>query len=150
MSARTDLHRDFFAELQARGLLAYGASFSTDLVHELLGLEVPEVGTKSEFDRVALAELSAIGYVRDQLLKTGRYIAGTTGGYRVLLPSENARQVEQYITSATSKLRRATLLNKTTPIEHRNINDSLDARLMLMKSGSVSRFKLGDADSMVQ
>jgi len=94
---------------------------------------MPEVGTKSQYDAVALAELTAIGYVRDALLEEGKYLKGDQGSYRVLLPSENAAQVELFMANAGKKLRRARRLAESTPNEYKPANDNSEARLAMMQ-----------------
>ncbi len=143
--SRKEVHQDFFSELYVRGLLEFGSVFERTIVHLLLDIEVPEIGTRAEFRRVELLELGAMDYVRGELLKVGRYLAGTPSGYRVLLPSENQVQVEHYIQSASRKLSRAYMLSKNTPTEFRQ-HDQTQARIELMKSGR-SRFT-GDGASL--
>ena len=82
---------------------------------------------------MALAELAAIGYVRDALLEEGKYLKGDQGSYRVLLPSENAAQVEVFMANAGKKLRRAQRLAESTPSEFRPTNDNAEARLAMMQ-----------------
>lgn len=103
------------ATLRDRGLLEYGSVIKGDEVREILGIEYPEVGTKKDFDEVALAELGAIDYVRNALLGQGKFIASHQGDYRILLPSENRRQVDAYMQQADRKLRRAHKLSRNTP-----------------------------------
>jgi len=143
MAERGEAMSEFFDELDARGLLDYGAVIEGPLVRELLDIELPEIGRKADFDRAALAELSAIGYVRDQLLKNGKYLAGTAGGYRVLLPSENAKQVDALMEAAARKLSRARVLNASTPSEFRGQIDQQEARISMNRSGMLSRFRPG-------
>jgi len=101
--------------LRDRGLLEYGSVIKGDEVREILGIEYPKLGTKKDFDEVALAELGAIDYVRNVLLGEGKFIASTHGDYRILLPSENKRQVDAYMQQADRKLRRAHKLSRNTP-----------------------------------
>ena len=143
MAERKEALSDFFDELESRGLLDYGAVIEGRLVRELMEIELPEYGRKSDFDRAALAELSAVGYVRDQLLKNGKYLAGTSSGYRVLLPSENARQVDALMESASRKLSRARVLNASTPSEFQAQFDQQEARISMTRSGMSSRFRPG-------
>lgn len=143
MAERKEMLSDFFDELDSRGLLDYGAVIEGRLVRELLEIDLPEYGRKADFDRAALAELSAVGYVRDQLLKVGKYLAGTSSGYRVLLPSENARQVDALMDSAARKLARARVLNATTPNEFQTQFDQQEARISMARSGMSSRFRPG-------
>ncbi len=136
----SNTYRDFFDELFDSRLLEYGSVILREDIHKLLDIKVPDVGTKAEFDRITLIELSAIGYVRGELLKMGRYLAGTPAGYRVLLPSENAKQVELYINAASKKLKRAQTLSSNTPKEYKADLDRSEARSVMMQDGMRSRF----------
>ena len=108
-------HKDILSHLRAAGQLEYGSVVLGSHIRALLGIEYPEFGTKKQFDALALAELSAINYVRDHLLNEGNYLVGFRGDYRVLLPSENARQAELLMDSADRKTRRARKLLRNTP-----------------------------------
>lgn len=123
--------RDLFDELTQRGLTEYGSVISSEIIHTALGIKVPEVGTKAVFDRLALTELAAVDYVRNVLLGQGKYITSAPAGYRVLLPSENAKQVELYMASADKKLNRALKLHRNTPKEATAISDQTEVRIAL-------------------
>ena len=101
--------------MRARKLDGYGCVILADDVRSVIGLEFPDVATKRVFDALALQELSAIGYVRTALLGEGKYLAQIDGDYRILLPSENARQIELYMSHADKKLKRAQRLSRNTP-----------------------------------
>lgn len=131
----SDAKRDLLAALQAAGLLEWGAVIPRQFVHEALGLEFPEVGTKAVFDKLTLVELSAIDYVREVLLNQGKYIAGTPSGYRVLLPSENQDQINLYMAAADRKLKRAMKLNRSTPAQVGSSPDQTEARILLKQAG---------------
>lgn len=105
---------ELLREIEARGLLDYGSVIPTELVHSMLGIKVPTVGTRAQFEELALRELSAIDGIRNALIDQGKYITACHGGYRILLPSENARQIESYMKSADRKLRRAQRLSAST------------------------------------
>lgn len=134
-----ETHRDLYDYLRTEGLLEYGSVISSSLVHDLLRLEVPNVGTKAQFDRIALIELAAMDYVRNILLNSGKYLTGTPSGYRILLPSENAAQVEQYISSADKKLNRALKLCRNTPRSADEMPDQIEARILMKQSGAPRR-----------
>lgn len=125
--------QDILDWFRNKGYTGYGATVDGAEVRAFLGLTMPEVGTKSQYDAVALAELAAIGYVRDALLEEGKYLKGDQGSYRVLLPSENAAQVEVFMANAGKKLRRAQRLAESTPSEFRPTNDNAEARLAMMQ-----------------
>lgn len=133
--SKRDLHRDLLRVLGEQGMLDYGASIPRSLVHEVLGIQMPEVASKSTYDRLALVELSAIDYVRNALIEQGRYIAGTPTGYRILLPSENAIQVENYMDSADRKLSRALKLSRCTQIDSAPNPDQTEARILMKRHG---------------
>lgn len=131
------MSKELFAALEAKGLTEYGAIIPADFIRGVLGLVLPEVGRKADFDAVALAEMSGVDYVRNILLGQGKYLASSSGNYRILLPSENARQVEQYVSQADRKLRRALKLNRNTPQVHAAPHQT-DARIV-MKMQSARR-----------
>ena len=134
MSKREKL-RDFLDDLYGRGLLEYGESFSKEEVWNLLGINVPEMGTMQQYSAIQLQELAAIDYVRNALLNEGKYLVGTQTGYRVLLPSENHGQVEAYISSADRKLLRALKLSRNTPKEVCKENCQIEARIAMKRDG---------------
>ncbi len=101
--------------LEAAGLLTYGADISGEAVRGALGIEMPEFGRREDFARIELLELSAVDHVRQRLIENGMYIARSPDGYRVLLPSENLRQVDAYMRSASRKVTRARKLQEMTP-----------------------------------
>jgi hypothetical protein len=109
------MSKDLLNTLRSRGLLEYGSVIKGEDVRDILGIEYPDIGTKKDFDEVALAELGAVDYVRNVLLGEGKFIASNQGDYRILLPSENKRQVDAYMQQADKKLRRAQKLSRNTP-----------------------------------
>ena len=133
------MSKELYADLDGRGLLEFGEHISGELVREILGLEYPEVATKKEFDKLALIELQAVDYVRNILLGHGKYLSGVGGDYRILLPSENLRQVEQYMGQADNKLKRALKLSRNSPKLDTRKPSNLDARIT-MKRESIRAF----------
>ena len=121
--------------LRQEGLTEYGSVFRGESVRNVIGLVMPEVGTKKEFDSIALRELSAIDYCRNVLLGEGRYLTQHQGDYRILLPSENARQIEQYIGNADNKLRRALKLSRNSPAIDGGVLDQTSARILMKREG---------------
>ena len=132
------MSKALYDELKARDLLDYGCVINGDVVREILGIAYPEVGTKKDFDEVALAELGAVDYVRNILLGEGKYLASQQGDYRVLLPSENKRQVDIYMNQADRKLRRALKLSRSMLQVDSRSQDNTTARLV-MKRESIRR-----------
>ena len=130
------MSKELLTALRDRGLLEYGSVIKGEEVRDILGIEYPEVGTKKDFDEVALAELGAVDYVRNILLGEGKFIASHQGDYRILLPSENKRQVDAYMQQADRKLRRAHKLSRNTPnVESYKPNANADVRIA-MKIGN--------------
>lgn len=134
--------KELLHALHEAGLLEFGSVIPSELVHEVLGIEIPKVGSKAVFDELALRELNAIDSVRNLLLNQGKYLTACEGGYRILLPSENQKQVEAYMKSADRKLRRAQRLSANTP-QTAHAADSTRARIH-MKQHSRRR-TLGEA-----
>lgn len=106
---------DLMCVLGEYGLLEYGSVIPAELVRKVLHIKPIEVGTRAQFEEQALQELGAIDFVRNALIDQGKYITACRGGYRILLPSENQKQVEAYMKSADRKLRRAQRLSASTP-----------------------------------
>jgi len=121
--------------LRQEELTEYGSVFLGESVRDVIGLVMPEFGTKKEFDHVALRELSAVDYCRNVLLGEGKYLAQDQGDYRILLPSENARQIEQYIGNADNKLRRALKLSRNSPAIDGGVLDQTSARILMKREG---------------
>lgn len=136
ISAR-DRMRGLLKGLEDEGFIEYGSTIPGYVVHDLLGIKYPLVGTREVFNRLALIELAAIDYCRNALLSRGMYMAGATnGGYRILLPSENQTQIASYMRSADRKLQRALKLNRATPREAQSESpDQTDARITLKLEG---------------
>lgn len=110
-------NKQLLENLKATGQLDYGASISVDEFRLMAGIEYPSIGTKQQFDSVALLELAVSGYIRDQLLTEGKYFKQEKGYYRVAMPSENEYHARNYEKSADRKLLRATKLRRSTPNE---------------------------------
>lgn len=119
--------------LEDESLLDYNTFISAEIVREQLGLEYPEVGTKREFDQLALQEMAAIDYCRNVLLGRGMYLRGVAGGYRILTISENMEQVELYMSSADRKIIRGLKLLKNTPREPGRYPDQQEVRAELKR-----------------
>ena len=107
--------KDLYQKLQAEGLLEYGSVVPGKFVMDTLELAYPKTGTRQSFKEIDLFLLSSIDYVRNVLLGKGRYFASSGGDYRVLLPSDNVKQCERYMSSANKKLSRAIKLSRNTP-----------------------------------
>lgn len=125
--------KDLLRTLGEAGLLEFGSVIKREVVHQALGITVPNLGTRATFDAISLLELSAIDYCRSHLLDAGKYLAGTDAGYRILLPSENQKQVELYMSSADKKLSRALKLSKNSPALADIRHDQVEARIHLKR-----------------
>lgn len=120
--------------MREAGLTDYGSVIPASDIRKMLNLTMPRFGSKQEFDRVALVELAAIGYVRNHLLDEGKYIAAEGDSYRILLPSENAKQVEAYLEASNRKRRRGLRLLKSTPPGTAEFPSQLESRLSMRDS----------------
>lgn len=136
MSEQQHPGKDLLSWLRARRLDEYGSVIMGDDVRVVIGLEYPETASKAVFDSLGLKELSAVDYVRNVLLSEGKYLSAQAGDYRILLPSENARQVDLYMSHADNKLKRAQKLMRNTPPIDTAAPDNTDVRI-LMKRESI-------------
>ena len=133
------------AWVRASGLDEFGSVMIGDQVRAVIGIDYPETGSRQTFDSLALAELAAVDYVRNILLGEGKYLAQQNGDYRILLPSENARQVHQYMSHADKKLKRALKLSRNTPATDAQDNrDNTNARILLKRDAIKHRMQNGD------
>ena len=128
------------------GLDEFGSVILGDQVRLVIGIEYPETGTRSSFNELALAELSAVDYVRNILLGEGKYLGQRGGDYRIFLPSENARQVHLYMDHADKKLKRALKLSRNTPtVDDVSPVDNTNARILMKREAIRSRRLFGDS-----
>ena len=132
MSIKT-IHQNLLDALFTAGLLEYGQFISGELVREILGVTMPKMGTRKQFQEAALKEMAAVDYVRNHLLGEGKYIASIGDNYRILLPSENQGKISSYMKSADNKLRRALKLNKSTPTMFKAV-DNTNVRISMKRS----------------
>lgn len=142
--------KDFLSGLRAQKLTEFGAVILGNDVRKTLEIEYPSYeelkgmdsyDIKRTFDKIGLAEMSAIDYVRNVLLNEGKYIRVEKGNYRILLPSENTEQIESYISSADKKLSRALKLSRNTPQRGGEKSEQLEARIMLKRQSHRHRSK---------
>lgn len=127
----SNTHKDLMQTLRHKHMTEYGSFIPLELVHKVLDVEMPESGAKSVFDRIALVEMAAIDYCRNILLGEGKYIRQVKNGYRILLPSENAGQIQSYMESADKKLKRALKLNRNSPGVSSVSPDQTEARILM-------------------
>jgi hypothetical protein len=132
-ASKRDQMRGLLAQLTGLGLTEFGSVINGELVHHILGIEMPMTAPKSVYDQLALIELTCIDYCRNVLLGEGKYLSGTPSGYRILLPSENKKQIEGYVGSADRKLNRALKLSRNSPVDT-DTHDQIEARIMLKQS----------------
>ncbi len=125
--------RDLYSALDEQDLLEFGSVIPGHYVREIIDLDVPAMGTQILFREIALTELSAVDYIRNILLNQGKYLTCNQGDYRILLPSENARQCERYITSASKKLNRSLKLSRNTPAGDHPPLDQTTVRALMKK-----------------
>lgn len=123
--------------MESRGLTEYGAHIPGEVVRDFLGIQIPVLGTKSQFDALTLKELSGVQQAREALLKQGKYLAAEGPDYRILTPAGNLLKIEAYESSAARKMRKAVTLAKATPNATQEISQAL-ARIQI-RQASVSR-----------
>ena len=128
--------KSLYEALDAEGLLEFGAFIRGGIVREHLNIEELAVGTRAQFAAIALQELGAVDAVREMLLHEGKYITASGDGYRILTPGENADQIKRYIAHAQNKLRRAHLLERTSPAMSNGRPSQVAARLLLAEAST--------------
>lgn len=132
------------AYLSENNLTDYGTVIHGDDVREVLGIKIPKMGTQQQFRDLALAELTAVDYCRNVLLGKGKYLTQRGGDYRILLPSENARQVDTYMSQADRKLKRALKLSKSSQQAATNQHpDNVNVRIMMKREAIKNRVDFG-------
>lgn len=137
-------NKEFYAWFVENGYSAYGAEVPVETVQAFLGIEYPETASKKIYDTLTLIELGYVDYVRNMLLNDGKYLTNSRGVYRVLLPSENAAQVERYVSGASKRLNRALKLSKNTPDEYKRPNDDTAVRIELKKKSIQEAHRFGN------
>jgi len=133
MDNETSLGQQLLTFLKERSMLNYGQLIPVSLVHSAIGIKCPDLGTRKGFEELALLELGAVDYVRSFLIGQGMYLGKAKTNYRILLPSENARQAQSYMASADRKLLRARKLTKNTPTIPAKLATTQDVRIMMKR-----------------
>lgn len=130
--------------LRSSGQDDYGCVISSADVLAALEICYPEKASKAVYDELSLIELNAVGYVRDVFLKEGKYFGKTASGYRIPLPSENVKYINQYIMASDRKLSRAMKLTRNTPPgDAMPERASLDARIAMKRESLGARSIMG-------
>ena len=137
-------NKEFYAWYVENGYTAYGAEVPVSVVQAFLKLDYPETACKKVYDELTLIELGYIDYIRNLLLNEGKYLTNSRGVYRVLLPSENAAQVDRYMSGANKRLNRALKLSKNTPAEYKKPNDNTAVRIELKKKSIRESHRFGN------
>jgi hypothetical protein len=120
-----------FDALEGNGMLEYGSFIPGEFVRRIIGLQMPDVGTRKQFADISLRELSAVDAVRERLLNFGKYIAASGDGYRILTPGENSAQIDRYLGHAQNKIRRARKLERTSQALTSGKPSTAAARLLM-------------------
>ncbi len=126
--------KDLFNELRALGKLEYGSHIKGTFFRSLCDIPEMRSGSYEDFKKVELEELKFSGYIRDQLLKEGKYFKGNGDDYLILLPSQNKKQTKNMFESAAKKYRRGIQLNNNTPLSEDRIDyqDEIRAKVKLI------------------
>lgn len=119
--------------LQEEGYVEYGKEIPVSFVHDILGIVMPEVGTRKDFDRLMLRELTAIDYVKRILVDAGMWLTRAGDRYRIPLPSENSHYAANMIASAGRKLKRASRLVRNTHDPDGGPPDQSASRIMMLE-----------------
>jgi hypothetical protein len=125
--------------LQADGHIGYGNDIPVSYIHEHLGLVMPEIGKRRDFERVQLLEMTAVEYVRKQLLEQGMWITRQGNQYHIPLPSENSHYATNMLSSAARKIKRAGRLVSNTPTCNQPPDQTASRVLLLQDSVKAAR-----------
>lgn len=115
MGSVTDKGRDLYGYMESNGLLEFGSVITELEIHQVLDITYPEIGTRKDFSDLDLLILGATDYVRNILLGQGKAFTSVKRDYRIPLPSETKKYIDNYISSADKKLRRALKLSRNMP-----------------------------------
>ena len=115
----TKSNKEIYDFFKSHKYLEYGSIIPVQLFRDVCGIETIEIGSRADFDNMALSELNYANYIRNKLLNEGKYLKGERDSYRILLPSENAGQIMSLMNSASNKLKRSIKLNSNTPAEYK-------------------------------
>ena len=142
--------------LRLRGLDEYGSVIPTDVIREVIGATIPGIDSVEDCrDRLSAklliaaardADLKVLGattYVRNVLLKEGKYLRQDGSNYRILLPSENMEQVERYQNSAMRKDKCALILYRNTKEMETQHRDHTESRIMMRMESRQNRSVFG-------
>lgn len=112
-----DKSSDLFDHLELMGCLSYGGTFTRSMVLDAMDVEIILEGTREDFQEMDLAELEAVGYIRNVLINQGKWVVRKGETYRVLMPSENEGQIRAFSQRGDRAYLKATKLAKSTPPE---------------------------------
>jgi len=124
----------FYEQLHMKNLLDYGCVIPVKDIHKMLGISVPVTGTQDVFKELELFELNMIDYVRRHLLKQGKYFGKDGSAYRVYLPSENSKKIDNFMLAADRRLRKARTLLRNTPSGVLSPTDNTGVRIEAKRS----------------
>ncbi|GAF98607.1 unnamed protein product [marine sediment metagenome] len=132
--------RDIIDDLKKQGMFDYGQVLDREELLLLFGIRpinedqakgLTLAALKARIQKDALAELAVVDLLRGVLLRDGKFFSRSGEQYRVALPSENAHMADNYMQSATRKLRRARTLLKATPQAALEASGNVASRLLV-------------------
>lgn len=137
---KAELKNEVFNALKEQGLFNYGEAISRCDLLKLFGVEIlnehdaehmtfNDIRTHLESEN--LKELAIVDFIRNALLKDGKYFSRNKSQYRVALPSENAQMADNYMKSASRKIRKARILLKSTPQDALLESGNIASRLLI-------------------
>lgn len=121
--------KTLYDTLDSLGCFEYGGTFTREEVIGLLRVKYIKKGTRADFQTMDLAELAGVGYIRNVLINQGKWIKLTGDHYRVLTPSENADQIESFLSRGRRAFNKANKLAKSTPPEYFKAIDQTKAKI---------------------
>ena len=133
---------DIFDALLENGVFNYGETIETEHLLEYFGasvrtdeelecLPIDQLRMALETDRLVIVNIA--NNVRHRLLNRGRYLQQQKRIFRVALPSENRRFIQDYLDAGARKTKRAQLLLENSPIDPSAEKDNGKSRAALMQ-----------------
>lgn len=118
---------DYGAQMPITALLAQFDVYRTP-DEKMEGMSPSQI--RKLIEREKLEEVGVIYYIRDHLLKHGRYLDVHHDTVRVALPNENRKYADKYFEKSKRYFRKAEALLTSTPPEHIPPNDPVAIRLL--------------------
>jgi len=111
---------NIYQQLESLGHMEFGARIPLDLIHSLLEIHEPSIGTKREFMEVTTKVMTLVGRLKNNLLPQGKHLKQLKSHLVIPFASDNAHEAVSYIEQARKKVAYGDKLLVNTPIDRMN------------------------------